>query len=55
MIAFALLTIGAVLAAVGAGIHILKREYLPLLQELLRSHPWEDAAGQPLWREEEEP
>ncbi len=34
MVVFALLTAGAVLAAAGAGLYILKKEYLPLLRAL---------------------
>lgn len=53
MVVFALLTIGAVLTAAGAGIYILKKEYLPLLRELSRSQPWDSGPAQ-LWGEEDE-
>lgn len=39
MVVFALLTIGAVLVAVGAGLRILKKEYLPLLQAMDPKEP----------------
>ena len=44
MVVFALLTAGAVLAAAGAGLYILKKEYLPLLRALAQSRPWGSAA-----------
>lgn len=53
MVAFALLTIGAVLVAVGAGFRILKKEYSPLLRELDRSQPWEFHGEEILWGEED--
>lgn len=37
MILLALLAIGIVAIAAAAGIHILKKEYLPLLRELTRT------------------
>ncbi len=44
MVIFALLTMGAVLVAVATGLHILKKEYLPLLRELfprqMLQHRW---------------
>lgn len=52
MVVFALLTIGAVLAAAGTGVYILKKEYLPLLRELSRSQPW-DKTPEQLWGEED--
>lgn len=55
MIVFALLAIGAVLVAVGAGIRILDKEYLPLLRELKRSQAWqENWEGPTVLREEED-
>lgn len=51
MIIFALLTIGAVLVSAGAGLWLLRREYLPLLRELARSQAGREPED--LWGEEE--
>ena len=53
MVAFALLVIGTVLAAVCAGLRILKQEYRHLLWELDKRQPW-DFHEEDLFTEEEE-
>lgn len=56
MVVFALLTVGAVLAAAGAGLHILKKEYLPLLRALAQSRPWGSTSqDDSQWGEEDGP